>query len=223
MGSTTSGEPERSIGRDVVIIGAGGFGREVLDIIDSLAGHGGLRCVGFVDDGDVRRDLLERRGVPLLGTTRQLHGLDVFYVVGIGSGSARERIVSFLDGSGCTPTTLIHPAATIGSDVRMASGVIVAAGARLTTNIDVGRHVDLHVNCAVGHDSVIEDFVSVFPGATVSGNVHIGRGATIGTGANVLPGVRIGAGAFVGAGAVVTKDVPARSTVVGSPAHPLDV
>ncbi len=98
-------------------------------------------------------------------------------------------------------------------------GCILTAGARVTTNITLGRHTQLHVNCTIGHDSVLDDFVSVYPGATVSGNVHLAEGVTIGTGANVLPGVTVGAGAFVGAGAVVTADVEPGVTVVGVPAR----
>ena len=209
------------MGSRIVIIGAGGFGREVLDIVEALATSADLECAGYVDDGNVRGDLLERRGMRHLGVTDDVPRLGLPYVVGIGSGAVRGRIVARLDATGCTAITLIHPAATVGGDVRVAEGVIIAAGARVTTNVDLGRHVDLHVNCTVGHDTVIEEFASVYPGATVSGNVHIGRTATIGTGANVLPGIRIGAGSFVGAGAVVTKDVAPGVTVVGSPARPL--
>ncbi len=110
--------------------------------------------------------------------------------------------------------------ATVGGDNRIGEGCILAAGARVTTNITLGRHVDLHVNSTVGHDSVLDDFASVYPGATVSGNVHLCEGVTIGTGANVLPGVTVGAGAFVGAGAVVIADVEPGVTVAGVPARP---
>lgn len=204
----------------LVIVGAGGFGREVLDIVEAMnSSKPALSFLGFVDDGDVRMDLLARRDAPLLGTTRSLLSLDAKYVIGIGKGEVRRTIDRLLSDAGRTAVRLIHPSATIGGDVSLSDGVILAAGSRVTTNIELGRHVHVHVNATVGHDSILMDYVSVYPGATVGGNVVLGEGVTVGTGANILPGVRIGADSMVGAGAVVTRDVGTRATVVGVPAR----
>lgn len=206
----------------VVIIGAGGFGREVLDVIDAINAAGGsLEMLGFADDGPVDEALLLRRRTRLLGPVSAVPSLLAQYVIGIGNGEVRRRIDDALQAAGCHAATLVHPAATVGGDSRIGEGCVLTAGSRVTTNVTLGRHVQLHVNSTVGHDTVIDDYVSVFPGATVSGSVRLGRRVTIGTGANVLPGLTIGDGAFVGAGAVVNKDVEPGVTVVGSPARPL--
>jgi sugar O-acyltransferase (sialic acid O-acetyltransferase NeuD family) len=208
----------------IVIVGAGGFGREVLDVIEAINAAGGdLEFRGFLDDGPVDEQLLARRGARLLGASDAIREEDVAFVVAIGSGAARKSVVQRLMGGASAPAVLVHPAATVGGDNRVGPGCILTAGCRVTTNITLAPHVQLHVNSTVGHDSVLGDYVSIFPGATVSGNVTIGAGTTIGTGANILPGVTIGEGAFVGAGAVVTRDVDAGQTVVGSPAMPIRV
>ena len=216
-----------SVGCRLVIVGAGGFGREVLDVVDAMnAGGAGIGFVGYVDDADASVPLLERRAARYLGAVERLTDgstvdPDAGFVIGIGAGDVRRRLDGILTNAGRRPLVLIHPMATVGGDCRIGDGCILTAGVRVTTNITLGRHTQLHVNSTIGHDSVLDDFVSVYPGATVSGNVHLGAGVTIGTGANVLPGVAVGAGAFVGAGAVVTRDVDPGVTVAGVPAVPL--
>ena len=206
----------------LVIIGAGGFGREVLDIVEALEAQGQhLDFRGFLDDGDVEHQRLARRGAALLGDSRSVDVHADRYAIGIGDARVRARISQMLAGKAARPLTLVHPAASIGGDATLGDGCIVAAGARLTTNIRLGEHVNIHVNCTIGHDCQLDDFVSIFPGANVGGEVTVGRAATIGSGAIVLPMVRIGEGAYVGAGAVVTKDVEPGVTVAGVPAKPL--
>ena len=197
----------------LVLVGAGGFGREVHDIVVEMNRDGaGFELLGYVDDTRRRAPAGRAAGRAVAwAPPTSWCDLRAGFAIGIGSGEVRRTLDAKLAAAGCMPVTLIHPIATVGTDNHIGKGCILAAGARVTTNITLGRHVDLHVNSTVGHDSILDDFVSVYPGATVSGNVHLGEAVTIGTGANVLPGVTIGAGAFVGAGAVVTTDVDARS------------
>lgn len=205
----------------LVIIGAGGFGREVLDLVKDLnAAALTYDFLGFLDDGEVQVALLERIEAPLLGDSSRLADLAAAFVIAIGAAEPRRRIDALAESCGRTAATVRHPSATIGSDVQLGAGVVIAAGVRLTTHIVIGRHVHLNVNCTVGHDVVIEDYATLYPGVHLGGGCVIEEGATLGTGSVILPNVRVGHGAVVGAGAVVVRDVAPDSTVVVAAARP---
>lgn len=201
-----------------MIVGAGGHGREILDLIEACnALAPTYEVVGFVAD-DADEALLARRGVPWLGPVTALDDTDASHALAIGMPWSRRHVASSIPTTS-RPVSLLHPSATIGGDNSLAPGTIVCAGARITTNIALGRHTHLNINAVVSHDSKLGDFVTVSPGAIVNGNVTIHDDVFIGTGAVVTPGITIGRGAKVGAGAVVLDDVPDGATVVGVPAR----
>ncbi len=205
----------------LVIVGAGGFGREALQLVRAIneVRHE-FDFLGFLDDGVVEEGLLERARAQCLGTTERLADLDTSYVVAIGTSGPRRRIDERARRHDRHPATLVHPMATMGVDVQLSEGTVVAASTHLTTNVRVGRHVQLNLDCTVGHDTIIEDFVTLYPGVHVGGGVVIESGATLGIGSVVLPGARIGRDAVVGGGAIVTGDVAPGTTVVGPSARP---
>ena len=205
----------------LVIIGAGGHGREVLDIVEAMNSIMPIfEFLGFLDDGPVAEHLLEQRGARVIGDTARLAALDCEYIVGIGRPDIRERFDRMAMAWNRQPAVLVHPAASVGTSNRIGPGVVIAAGARLTTNVSLGRHVHLNVNSTVSHDCVLGDYVTVNPGANISGSVSIGNGTTLGTGSSVIQGMTIGAGTMVGAGAAVVRDLSDGVTAVGVPARP---
>jgi len=204
----------------LLIIGAGGHGRETLDIAEALA----LSVRGFVSDTLTDAETLARRGVPHLGSLHDLLASDQLdptwrYVIGIGSGETRRRIQTEIGTTIQAASALLHPTVSTGADNQLDDGVLAAAGARITTNVHVGRHTHLNVNAVVSHDCRLGAYVTLSPGVMLNGNVTVGDGAFFGTGAIVLPGVTIGANTTIGAGAVVTRDVADGATVVGVPAR----
>ncbi|TBT82575.1 acetyltransferase [Propioniciclava sinopodophylli] len=207
----------------VVVIGASGFGRECLDVLDAMVAAGAdLRVLGVVDDAiaEVNVERLAARGVPFLGTRAAWLATDpgpVAYVLGIGSPGVRRRLVAELDAVGLRPFTAIHPSATFGAKVVLDEGVVVCAGAAVSNNVRLGRHVHVNPNATIGHDADLRDFVSINPAAVISGEVVVGSATLVGAAATVLQGLTVGERTVIGAGAVVTKSVPSDVVVVGVP------
>lgn len=208
-----------------VIIGAGGFGREVRDwLIDRLdeerMGKPWGTFAGFLDDGQPDLDRLARLDAPHLGGVSWLsEHPEARYYIAVGNPGVRRRIVEMCDSFGAQAgQPLIHPSAIVGSDCHLGEGVIVCPKSVITTNVQVGSHTHLNLTTTVGHDTTLGDFVTVNPGATISGEVTVGDGVTIGTGASVNQGLAIGADTVVGAGAAVVRDLDGGITAVGVPA-----
>lgn len=212
--------------RQIVVVGAGGLGREVLDVIEAMHAAGEeVAVAGVADDrpSEVNLELLNRRGYTYLGTVGEVASGERYdgFVIGIGSPSAKRAICDQFEAAGWTAATVIHPDASVGSDTSIEVGVIICAGARVTTRVLLERHSLLNLNVTVGHDTRVGAFAVINPGAHISGDVALGDGVLIGTGAVVLQGLTVGDGVTVGANACVTKDVDRQRTVVGVPARPL--
>lgn len=211
--------------RELLIFGAGGFGREVASWAGRAQWRGrGFEVVALVDD-DAPADELNGHPVLSLAAAAARHpGASV--IATVGRPQLRERLIGKAIEAGLQPTApLVHPNVEYDQDtVELGEGVVVCAGSILTVNIVVQEHAQINLDCTIGHDAVIGAYSTLSPGVHISGNVTLESHSFIGTGAvtvNGLPGrpLTIGTGAVVGAGAVVTKDVAAGVTVTGVPAR----
>ena len=207
----------------VVIVGAGGLGREVKWLIDRInQASMTWDLIGFVDDGITEGT--EVAGIPVIGGVNTLLEMDdAFSVVcAIASPRVRKEITERLRQKDTFKfPTLIDPSVKMSSSVKLGDGCIICVSNTLTIDITIGDFTIINPASTVGHDASIGAFVTIYPGCNISGNVHIGQLCEIGTGTQVIQGILIGDSTVVGAGSVVIRDLPGHCTAVGVPAEPI--
>lgn len=204
--------------KDIVIIGAGGVGRETAWIIEQInIRKPAWNIIGFVDDNEEIWNS-EINGYKVLGNLSCLNYLEnkPYVIIAIANYKIKKSIVNKLEDR-FQFATIIHPDVYLNRTVEIGNGSIVYPGVIMTTNISIGNHVIVSPKCGIGHDSVIKDYVSLLWNVNVSGFDVIEEGVLIGSGATIIQGRNIGKGAIVGAGAVVIRDIENNSTNVGVP------
>ncbi|MFV5703589.1 acetyltransferase [Flavobacterium sp. XS2P12] len=204
----------------MLIVGAKGFAKEVLEVLYQL---NDLENLVFYDD--VNTDIPEKLfgQFPVLITLEQAANyfktLDNRFTIGIGNPVLRKELFNKFESIGGVFTSTLSPLARIGNFGNIIEeGCNIMTGTVITSDIVVRKGVLINLNCTIGHDSVIGNFVEMSPGVHISGNCKIGDYSVLGTNATVLPRVTIGKNVIVGAGSVVTKNIPDNSLVVGVPA-----
>ncbi len=186
----------------VVIIGAGGHGRVVADILLAC----GASVHGFLDD----RAVGPVEGLPVLGPFARvvdpsfLRGRSL--IVALGDGERRVALSQAVLQAGGALATAVHPFAVLAGGVRVGEGSTVCAGAVLGCGAQIGRFCIVNTGSSVDHDCIVGDGAFLGPGVRLCGGVEVGAGATLGAGAIILPGVRIPPGRRVRAGSVVETD-----------------
>lgn len=208
----------------IAIFGAGGFAREVLQIILDINAHSPnapiWKPVGFIVDAAFL-NTEPVHGLPVLSSLDWLaahHSTHV--VIAIGAPAAKRRIAAHVESTGGNPfASLVHPCAWVGRHVEISEGSVICAGCLVTTDIRIGRHVHVNIGSTIGHDADLGNFVTLNPSVNVSGNVALGEGVEIGTGSVLIPQTNVGEWSIVGAGSVVTKSLQANITAVGAPAR----
>lgn len=209
--------------KNLLIVGAGGFGRELAGAAVAALGYGETFTLkGFLDDNP--NALAGFVGYPpILGSVRDYTPeADDVFITALGDTTARAKCVASLTEKGAIFISLIDRAARLGPNVVVGAGCVIAAGAVLTADIRVGAHSCVFHNASVGHDTRIGSYAHIYAQVAIGGGVHIGDFARVYPGAVVVPRRKLGEGAVVGAGSVAFLDVPAHTTVMGNPAAPLE-
>jgi sugar O-acyltransferase (sialic acid O-acetyltransferase NeuD family) len=202
---------------DVIIAGAGGHGRVVLDILRAANLH---TVVGFLDaNQDLHGTAIN--GVPVMGNLNLLFKLKSKGVAGaivaIGDNRIRASYAHKLAAAGLKLANAIHPSAIISPTARLGLNLVIAAGAIICTEAKIADSAIINTAAVVDHECEIGEAAFIAPGVRLAGRVSVGEGAFVGIGANVLPCLRIGEHSIVGGGTLVRRDVPPGATVVGVP------
>lgn len=206
--------------RDVVIFGAGGAGKGALQIIGDInKDEPTYNFMGFLD-GYIGKHGALVSDYPVLGNHEWLAGHpSVEVVVAIANPVSRRQVVQQLRGLGHDRfATLIHPRAWLADRVDIGVGAIIYALVSINCDVVVGEFALVNMNSTLGHDAVLQSYVTVAPGARVLGCATLAEGTELGANSVVLPGVGVGPWSVLGAGAVATKSIPANVTAVGVPA-----
>ena len=204
---------------DLIIVGAGGLGREIYFwLSQEILTKGGYRIKGFIDN---EPDRLGQRNYPVgvIGSIADYTPNETEELVfAIQDPKTKKEYVESLLDKGANFYTLIHPSAVIGTNVHIGKGCVICPGCILTNDITIGDFVFINASSTVGHDSIIGEYTSINGKVEITGNVKVGVECLFGVGAKVIPKRRIGDGATIGAGSVVIRNVPSGVTVFGNPA-----
>lgn len=196
-----------------LVMGAGGFSREVADMLVRL-GH--TPAVFFSESPDA--EVHDPTGLPVVSS---LDGIDCDgAVIAVGDPALRRRFHSMLHRHFALPA-LVDPSAIVGPSAVLGEATLVMPFTAVSPNARIAENVLLNVGCYIAHDCVVGAHCHLAPAVQLGGFSTVGDGCFCGTGSIVLPGCSVGDGAVTGAGAVVTTDVGPRQTVVGVPARPL--
>ncbi|CFX11709.1 Sialic acid O-acyltransferase, NeuD [Syntrophomonas zehnderi OL-4] len=205
--------------KPLIIVGAGGLGREVAWLAaDINRQKPEWDFIGFVDDG-VQGNTVE--GYPIIGPVEHLFNMpsDIWTVVAIADSRVRMKLVRQIQEQGRKMATLVHPSVSMSDYVKIEAGSIICSGTVITTNVSLGLAAIINPGCFIGHDTGLQDFVSLMPGTNLAGEVRVGEGCYFGLNSCVINRTTIGEWSVIGAGATAVDDIPAYSLAVGVPAR----
>ena len=203
----------------MIIVGAKGFAKEILEVLHQ---NNQIENLAFFDDVNIDLNGKLFGEFPILKSLNDVAEyfqiIDNRFTIGIGNPVLRKKLFDKFTDLGGQFTSTISPFAKIGNyGNKIEDGCNIMTGTVITADVLIKTGALINLNCTIGHDSIIGKFVELSPGVHISGNCEIGNYSILGTNSTVLPKVSIGTNVTIGAGSVVTKNVPDNSLVVGIP------
>lgn len=208
--------------KDIIIVGASGFGREVLNTIEEINKIDPIwNVLGFIDDNPRALDAFPLK-YKVLGSIEEWVPVDQeFYVLGIADPKTKEKIVPLLKQKGARFGTIISPTAEIAKGSQLGEGTVIFGYTGISVNVTIGDFVFFNSMVGVGHDAVIGDYCTFGPKACISGYTTMGKCVNVGALASTYPGITVGDYATIGMNSAAIRRVKANTTVIGVPAKPL--
>ena len=207
--------------KDLVIIGAGAFGREVAQLVEEINQYKKMwNFIGYIDETEEKQGK-SINGDMVLGDFNWLDKIDtknIWGVCAIGNTMDKFKLVNKAKVYNIKFANLIHPSVRLNNYIQIGHGNIICANSILSVNTRIGNHVAINPTGGIGHDAIIGDYSTLYWNVTLGGYVKLNEGCEIGSKSVVLPNTTIGKWTILGAGAVVIKDIPEYSTAVGVPA-----
>lgn len=206
--------------KNIIIIGAGGFGRELESYLTQDSRNNKEWIVkGFLDDNS---NALENKfsNLNIIGQVNSYNFEENDYaLIGIASSEIKHKLVSIFREKGVKMFTFISDNVYVGLGVEIKEGAVICPNVIIPNNSKIGEFVTININCTIGHDSVIGEYTSIMPSVNIGGETILGTDVFLGTNTNVAPRISIADNVFVGIGAVVIKSLTDAGTYFGNPAR----
>ena len=195
---------------NILIIGAGGHSKVIIDIIHELNNY---NIVGIYDDNKTGYF----SGIKIIGKIAEIDNKkSEYFIIGIGNDKIRKKIAD--EYHQLKWATLIHPKTIIAKKAIIKEGTVVCAGAIIQTEVEIGKHCIINTNCNIDHESTIGNYCSICPSSTICGQVKVGESSFVGANSTIIQSIEIGKECIIGAGSVVIRNIPNNSKAVGNPA-----
>jgi sugar O-acyltransferase (sialic acid O-acetyltransferase NeuD family) len=202
-----------------------GFGTYISDIFDIIHGqHDHVRAI-VKNYEPTEEQLAEiKRRISYCGYEIPIIDMKDFkpvagdhYMFGFHDGKSKDYSL-LEDTCQIRFSNLIHPSATLGSNIALGRGICIGANTVIAPNVRIGNYCTINRACSIGHDTEIGEYVKINPAVAIAGYVKIGEQTTVGIGAVIINRIKVGSHSLIGAGAVVVRDVPDHVVSVGVPA-----
>lgn len=208
--------------KKLLIIGAGGFGLELLQYVrDEIDQGWPYDVVGFIDDSFELGTLID--SCPVVGSTLSPPEMEAEILVGVGDPEKRLNIYNWVLKRGLNLATLIHKTAYVAPTAKVKAGSIVAPNALIAAHATVGPNALLNVYSSIGHESSIGNSSVAAPYSAVLGRTQVGSGVLLAARATILPNLKVGDFAKVSAHSLVNREVGTRCLAVGNPARSREI